>query len=118
MGGYLLICSLASRVVNRDRETLTHTHILPPSTHMHTGPKEETVVDFWRMVWQLHCPSIVMITNLKEGGRVKCEQYWPATGTKEYGPFQITLTDQQAFANYTIRIFLVSVSCGCGLQVT
>lgn len=34
------------------------------------GPKPEMVYDFWRLVWQEHCSSIVMITKLVEVGRV------------------------------------------------
>lgn len=36
----------------------------------HPGPKPEMIYDFWRMVWQEHCSSIVMITKLVEVGRV------------------------------------------------
>lgn len=35
-----------------------------------TGPKQEMIYDFWRMVWQENCFSIVMITKLVEVGRV------------------------------------------------
>ena len=53
---------------------------------------------------------VAMVTNTMEGGQNKCEQYWPEQGTKEYGPFKLTLTDQQVFADYTIRQLFVSVS--------
>ncbi|OZC06987.1 Protein-tyrosine phosphatase [Onchocerca flexuosa] len=42
------------------------------------APKENTVEDFWRMVWQEDCHSIVMLCNIIESGKKKCEQYWPA----------------------------------------
>ena len=53
---------------------------------------------------------VVMVTNIMERGQQKCEQYWPDKGTKEYGLFKVMLTDQQVFADYTIRQLFVSVS--------
>ena len=53
---------------------------------------------------------VAMVTNIMERGQQKCEQYWPDEGTKEYGPFKVTLGDQQVFADYTIRQLFVSVS--------
>ena len=75
----------------------------------YAGPLPKTVVDFWRLIWQERPPTIVMVTNVKEGTRIKCQTYWPEWGKKDFGPFQVTITDQQIFTDYTIRILSVSV---------
>ena len=74
-----------------------------------SGPLKKTIVDFWRLVWQEKTPSIVMITNLEEGGKTKCEQYWPDSGSKSFGPFRVSVTDQQILADYTIRSLYLEV---------
>lgn len=87
-------------------------------TYAATGPTDSTVVDFWRMVWQLHCPSIVMMTNLEEG-RKKCERYWPQFGTADYGPYTVTLAEEKPQADYTIRKLTLTVSTiECAVSVT
>ena len=73
------------------------------------GPLPKTVVDFWRLVWQEKPLTIVMVTNLVEGTKIKCQQYWPDSATKSYGPFQVTITDEQTLADYTTRSLLVQV---------
>lgn len=62
-----------------------------------------TITDFWRLVWQEKVQNIAMLTNLMEGRQRKCEQYWPESGSEEYGPFMVTLIEEQVFADYTIR---------------
>ncbi|XP_061632337.1 receptor-type tyrosine-protein phosphatase U isoform X2 [Phyllopteryx taeniolatus] len=68
------------------------------------GPKQETLYDFWRMVWQENCFSIVMITKLVEVGRVKCCKYWP-DDSEMYGDIKITLLKSETLAEYTVRTF-------------
>ena len=65
-----------------------------------TGPLPRTLVDFWRLTWQEKTPIIVMTTDLIEGTMTKFHQYWPGIGSQFYGPFQITITDQQTMADY------------------
>ena len=76
----------------------------------HTGPLSKTVMDFWRMIWQEKVCTVAMVTNLKENKKIKCQQYWPESGSKSYGPFMVTITDQQVFADYTIRLLQLQVS--------
>uniref|UniRef100_A0A8D0B6A3 protein-tyrosine-phosphatase n=1 Tax=Salvator merianae TaxID=96440 RepID=A0A8D0B6A3_SALMN len=68
------------------------------------GPKLEMIYDFWRMVWQEHCSSIVMITKLVEVGRVKCSKYWPED-TEMYGDIKITQVKSETLAEYVVRTF-------------
>ena len=74
------------------------------------GPIPASIVDFWRMIWQERVPSVVMITNLVEGKKTKCEQYWPSSGSTDYGPFHVTITNQLTPADYTIRTLGVEVA--------
>ena len=50
-----------------------------------------------------------MLTNLKEGNKIKCQKYWPDSGKENFGPFIVTITDQQVLADYTIRTLSITV---------
>ncbi|XP_015770016.1 PREDICTED: receptor-type tyrosine-protein phosphatase F-like [Acropora digitifera] len=73
------------------------------------GPQPQTIIDFWRMVWEQNCTIVVMITKTIEKGRRKCEMYWPTNEARSAvrGPLRITYLDEEAFAFYTVRRFEV-----------
>ncbi|XP_048580732.1 receptor-type tyrosine-protein phosphatase mu isoform X2 [Nematostella vectensis] len=73
------------------------------------GPVEPSCDDFWQMVWQEKCSVIVMLTGLIEGSKEKCHKYWPDTNQpKPYGQYTVSLCKNEAFADYTVRTFLVT----------
>ncbi|MCJ8741068.1 hypothetical protein PDJAM_G00066400 [Pangasius djambal] len=71
------------------------------------GPKEETVNDFWRMIWEQNTATIVMVTNLKERKECKCAQYWPDQGCWTYGNIRVSVEDMTVLVDYTIRKFCI-----------
>ncbi|GFU37481.1 tyrosine-protein phosphatase Lar [Nephila pilipes] len=69
------------------------------------GPLPETFGDFWRMIWEQRCATIVMMTKLEERTRIKCDQYWPSRGTETYGVMYVSYTEVTELASYCIRTF-------------
>nr|XP_034320792.1 receptor-type tyrosine-protein phosphatase kappa isoform X5 [Crassostrea gigas] len=68
------------------------------------GPKENTLADFWLMIWQEDVKQVIMLTNLMEGIKWKCVQYWPSIQTTmACGSFTIQLLDEKQYAFYNVR---------------
>ena len=67
------------------------------------GPLPGTVSEFWRLVWEQRVGVVVMITNLVEQGKRKCEQYWPETGSLMLGLIEVTIVQESVQAHCTVR---------------
>ncbi|XP_067915333.1 tyrosine-protein phosphatase non-receptor type 12-like isoform X2 [Heterodontus francisci] len=81
-----------------------------PKSYIATqGPLANSVLDFWRMIWEYKVVIIVMACREFEMGRKKCERYWPlhGDGVLRLGEFQITCEAEQARNDYFIRTLLV-----------
>ena len=71
------------------------------------GPLPNTSDDFWRMLWEQKCTTIVMLTKEREGGRVKCHRYWPASGASNFQQFQIIIHAVTEYPDYILREFKI-----------
>ncbi|XP_015492105.1 receptor-type tyrosine-protein phosphatase C isoform X1 [Parus major] len=71
------------------------------------GPLQETISDFWQMVFQRKVKVIVMLTELKEGDQELCAQYW-VEGKQMYDGIEVQMADVNSGPSYTIRAFDVT----------
>ncbi|XP_031711082.1 receptor-type tyrosine-protein phosphatase S isoform X8 [Anarrhichthys ocellatus] len=74
------------------------------------GPLAETTEDFWRMLWEHNSTIVVMLTKLREMGRVgeKCHQYWPAERSARYQYFVVDPMAEYNMPQYILREFKVT----------
>ncbi|XP_077343049.1 receptor-type tyrosine-protein phosphatase kappa isoform X21 [Lithobates pipiens] len=68
-------------------------------------PLPNTVKDFWRLVYDYGCSSLVMLSevDLTQG----CPQYWPEEGMLRYGPIQVECMSCSMDCDVISRIFRI-----------
>ncbi|XP_051480379.1 receptor-type tyrosine-protein phosphatase C isoform X3 [Apus apus] len=71
------------------------------------APLQETVSDFWQMVFQRKVKVIVMLTELKEEDQELCAQYW-GEERQTYDGIEVQMTDVNCCPSYTTRAFDVT----------
>ena len=74
------------------------------------GPLAHTLEDFWQLVLSRRAPAVVMITKLRENGRIKCAGYLPETRQKAtFGKIEVTVKRILPRNGYTLRQVTVKV---------
>ncbi|XP_036026505.1 receptor-type tyrosine-protein phosphatase S isoform X8 [Onychomys torridus] len=72
------------------------------------GPLAETTEDFWRALWENNSTIVVMLSKLREMGREKCHQYWPAERSARYQYFVVDPMAEYNMPQYILREFKVT----------
>jgi len=92
-----------------DSDYINASHVdsyLKPNAYIAAqGPNENTIEDFWRMIWEQKTFVIVMLTKVFDFIRVMCNQYWPVELNKpeRYGNLEVTLLYEEPLADFVIR---------------
>uniref|UniRef100_A0A8C1ZEN6 protein-tyrosine-phosphatase n=1 Tax=Cyprinus carpio TaxID=7962 RepID=A0A8C1ZEN6_CYPCA len=68
-------------------------------------PLPNTVKDFWRLVLDYHCTSIVMLNDVDPAQL--CPQYWPENGVHRHGPIQVEFVSADLEEDIISRIFRI-----------
>ncbi|CAK1541993.1 unnamed protein product [Leptosia nina] len=87
------------------------------------APLSNTVVDFWRMIWEQNSRLVVMLTEYMENGVEKCYEYLPPSeisdNRRTFGEYQIILKKREQRDKYAIScVQLINLSTRTWREVT
>lgn len=85
------------------------------------APMPDTVVDFWRMLWETDSCIVVMLTGKPQrmssngmydsamnGQPERYAEYWPLEGPLRYGQLLVELQSEYQFESYTLHEFKIA----------
>eukprot|EP00795_Rhopilema_esculentum_P014802 gene14802-5907_t len=85
---------------------ITDTDPRNPSYIATQGPLDNTVADFWQMIWEQGVVVIVNLTRLSDMGLPQCHRYWPEEGSEVYNIYQVHLISEHIWCDdYIVRSF-------------
>ncbi|KAL6740209.1 hypothetical protein Aduo_013587 [Ancylostoma duodenale] len=112
-------CIDQSRVILRGKHSdyIHANHVTTPRGRRFIcaqGPTSNTVVDFWHMILQENCRTIVMLCNNYEGKVEKVANYCPSSvgTTFEICHIFVTLSSRIVFAKYGYTVSRLDVQVG------
>eukprot|EP01134_Creolimax_fragrantissima_P003803 CFRG3803T1 len=90
--------------IRLDDQEAQHTYIATQ------GPTDQTLTDFWEMIWEQNTNTIIMLANEYEAGRSKVTRYWPddPKGIASYGTKDVVFESEQNNKDYCIRNFTIT----------
>ncbi|EDO48187.1 predicted protein, partial [Nematostella vectensis] len=69
------------------------------------APIPETIPDFWRMVWEQNCCTIVTLAQEVEQAKAKMHRYWPGKQPITFGSLVVEMQDKVKSGHLVVRIF-------------
>lgn len=70
------------------------------------APMDNTIVDYWRMIWEHNSRVIIMATDLTENGIEKCADYMPPSFVIDnhvvFGDYQVILKNREVKEKYAV----------------
>ncbi|XP_026741330.1 flocculation protein FLO11 [Trichoplusia ni] len=87
------------------------------------APLSNTVVDFWRMIWEQNSRLVVMLTEYMENGVEKCYEYLPPSEISDnkriFGDFKIILKKREQRDKYAISsVQLINLNTRTWREIT
>ncbi|XP_053858626.1 receptor-type tyrosine-protein phosphatase kappa-like [Vidua macroura] len=70
-------------------------------------PFPTTLVDFWALVWDYTCTSVVVLNQLHELDKTYVH-FWPTQGEDDYGRFRVQLISEEPGAGFTTWTLVLS----------
>ncbi|EYB92639.1 hypothetical protein Y032_0191g1291 [Ancylostoma ceylanicum] len=112
-------CVDQSRVILRGKHSdyIHANHVITPSGRRFIcaqGPTRNTVVDFWHMILQENCRTILMLCNNYEGEVEKVANYCPSSAgtTFDICNIFVTLSSRKVFAEFGFTVSQLDVQAG------
>ncbi|KAJ2949383.1 hypothetical protein O0L34_g15295 [Tuta absoluta] len=87
------------------------------------APLPNTVVDFWRMMWEQNSRVVVMLTEYMENGVEKCYEYLPPSEVSDnkrtFGDYQVVLVKREQRDKYAVSsVQLINLSTRTWREIT
>ncbi|EYB85492.1 hypothetical protein Y032_0297g1736 [Ancylostoma ceylanicum] len=121
-----VICIDATRVVLKERspdDDYIHANWMSmPDRQKYIctqGPLQETLADFWHMIFTEKSTVIVMLCSFKEGKNEKCAVYHPKTKNEcgKFGPYRVFLREEKATpftgVAYRLLLYYIRIRSAC-----